>query len=60
MRLPRFRVCTLLILVLLVGVGVWGCMMWQRSAEYRCMADTYAQMEQDEAAVVAKCEAAEA
>jgi hypothetical protein len=45
MRLSRFRLRTLLILVALTGIGVWGCMMWRRSVNYRRLADLYDRLE---------------
>ncbi len=42
MRWPRFRVRTLLVLVVLAGVSIGGCVLWQRSVEYRRRADGYA------------------
>ncbi len=35
MRWPRFRLRTLLVLVVLAGVSVGGYVLWRRSAEYR-------------------------
>jgi hypothetical protein len=40
MRLPRFKVRTLLILVILAGSGVGGYVLWGRSVEYRRRAES--------------------
>src|SRR4051794_37034586 len=46
MKLPRFRLRTLLILVLLAGVVVWGfTRWWPRYRECRSSADYYSRME---------------
>ena len=39
MRLPRFRLRTLLVLVALAGIGAGGYALWRRSAEYSRRAD---------------------
>lgn len=41
MRMPRFRLRTLLILVVLAGVGVGGYVLWGRSVEYAQKAEQY-------------------
>jgi hypothetical protein len=48
MTLPRFRVRTLLILILLAGTGAWGYALWMRAAEYRRLSDVYARFEAQE------------
>ena len=45
MRLPRFRVRTLLVLVAAVGVLIWGAMMGWRSCGYYRRASVYATQE---------------
>ena len=45
MRLPRFRLRTLMILVMLAGVGVGGLVFWRRAAEYRRFAEQWGPLE---------------
>jgi hypothetical protein len=46
MRLLRFRVRDLLIVILLTGVAAWGCVMWGRSTQFGHRADHYRMLEE--------------
>jgi hypothetical protein len=48
MHFPRIRVRTLAVLVLFSGLGLWGSVMWMRSAEYHRLAAVYAELEASE------------
>lgn len=45
MKIPRFRLWVLWILVLASGIGIWGYTMRRRSAEYRGRAESHGQQE---------------
>ncbi len=51
MKLPRFRLRTLLIFVMLAGIGIGGYVLWQRAEHYRAHAAVDEQAERDFAGI---------